>query len=172
MQSVKLADLVEQGEVVHVLGGEAVVQLEYRGSAHVLDADLKPKRIISRKHEFRIPLVETDVDRFDLAMRLIVGAAGSRPVNLSVAQYVDVDIRETLRHVDGRGSWTVSAFFLADPMVCSRIPRWMSAACADVPEGWVVGISTVDARRPVVIVEHEGRIGMLVRDPMIAASRV
>lgn len=172
MQSVKLADLVEDIEAVEVIGDEAVVHLEYRGSAHVLGRDLRPLRILSRKHEFRVPLVDVSEPDLDLALKLVVGVAASRPVRLSVAQYVDVDIRETLRHIDGRGSWTVSAAFLADPMISKQIPRWMSAASAEIPEGWVVGISTMDSRRPVICVRHGGRVGLLARDPMIAAARV
>lgn len=172
MPFAKLTDLVEDIEAEHVAGNEALIHLEYRGSAHVLGADLQVHRVLSCKHEFRVPLVEIPNLDMDHAVSLITAVARTRPVKLSVAQYVDIDIRDALRHADGRGSWTISARFLADPLVLGHLPRWMEATPVDVPEGWVIGISTVDRRKPIVCVRHENRIGLLARDPMIAAARV
>lgn len=168
MRTVTIDDLIEDFPATRVDGGSAVVRLEYQGSAHVLTGSPpSPARIRSQRQFFTLPLIEppAENDLLDLALQLVMAVVQSRPRKMSQARFVDIDVRDALRHADGRGSWTVSTRLLADPSV--KIPRWVEAHPANLPAGWVVGIATLDNRRPILRVTHEGRVGFLACDPMI-----
>lgn len=128
-------------------------------------------RVLPGHHGFRAPLYVPGDDLVD-ALRLVEAVGRSRPLRLVMGRFADEYIRDILRHVDGRGQWSVSALLLVDPAARARLPRWVDALDADLPDTWLVGVSTVDERRPVVRVRHGDRIAMLVRDPMIAAVRI
>jgi hypothetical protein len=169
MRHVTIDDLIEEIPATQIVGDTAIVTLDYRGGAQVLaGTPPAPKAIRSRRNLFDVPLIElsAEVSLIDTALQLIMAVVLGRPKKAVMARFADIDIRDALRHADGRGSWTVAARLLADPSV--PLPRWVSTHPANLPEGWVIGITVADARRPIVCVRHEGKVGFLARENMIA----
>ncbi len=175
MGHLQIADVVEIVEATYVVDGEAVLHLDYMGSAHILAAGLEPKRVLSHKLDIKVPLFDLgpNPDLLTLGIRLIVAVVESRGVLATMARYVDTDVREMLTQIDGRGLAAMSSKLLVEPSALARMPRWnRDSLICELPIGWVVGISALDSRKPIVCVQHEGLVGLLARDPMIAGACV
>lgn len=173
MGALMLDEIVEDAEEYRVQDAAVILQLDYSGSAHVVRPDYSIQAIISSKDTFKIPLIEPPSDDNLMApiMRLIAAVVLSRKPTITMGSYADIDLREELRRVDGRG-WSLPSIMIADPMV--YLPRWVKTSKADdVPEGWLIGLARLSTSKPIVLVRvADGRIGLVARSTRIAGVKV